>query len=199
MKRLSLVLQCLIIAAVAGVAQSDNLRLTIDNSKPYVYIRFDHLGQRKPISEREMTCGIWLRIANNSRVPISVRTFDPGTPDPGIGLMHEVVKVVAPIGAGPSSSVRDLEASGPPIGYDLDVGSRTVIAPGRDLLFAVPADHVNPKWYIRVRFEFDLPETKSGRQPYCFVEFGWADLQPPVRSAIDKIRDGKCPQSVDGR
>ncbi len=192
MKMLPLVLECIIAAAIAQAAQSINYRMVIDTAKPYVYIRFDHLGERKPISEDEMACGLWLRMTNNSRVPISVRTFDPGTRDPGVGLMHEVVQVVVPIGPQVPPSGR--EASQPPAGYDLDVGSRTVIRPGQEVLFSVPANHVGPRWYLRVRFELELPPTNSGRQPYSLVEYGWADLPATVRSSIGMIRDGKCPQ-----
>ena len=191
MNILSLVLQCIIAAAIAQAAQSGNSRTVIDNGKPYVYIRLDHLGERKPISEDEMACGLWLRMTNNSRVPIRVRTFDPGTPDPGVGLMHEVVRVVVPIGPGEPPIARG--ALQPPVGYDLDVGSPTVIRPGQEVLFSVPANHIDPRWYLRVRFELELPPPKSGRQPYSFVEYGWADLPSTVRSFIGMIRDGKCP------
>lgn len=197
MKMLSLVLQCIIAAAIAQAAQSSNFRIVIDNAKPYVYIRLDHLGERKPISEVEMACGLWLRMTNNSRVPISVRTFDPGTPDPGVGLMHEVVRVVVPIGSGAPPSAR--EALQPPVGYDLDVGSRAVIRPGQEVLFSVPANHIDPRWYLRVRFELELPPPKSGRQPYSFVEYGWADLPATVRSSMGMIRDSKCPQRQGNR
>lgn len=194
MKEVYRLLQGLILAMAPGMAQGSDLNLAIDPAKPYVHIQFDRLGERKPISENEISCGLWLRFSNNSRIPISVRTFDPGTPDPGIGLMHEVVRVVAPVGFGTSPGDRVTTGSAPPVGYEMDVGSRTVIPSGRHLLFGVPADHVDPKWYLRVRFEFEIAQPRSGRQPYSFVEFGWADLPPRVRSSIGMIRGGKCPK-----
>ena len=88
----------LVLTTSAVMAQAGNQNLAIEPDKPYVYIQLDHLGDRKPIDENEISCGLWLRLSNNSRIPIGVRTFDPGTKDPGVGLMHEVVRVLTPVG-----------------------------------------------------------------------------------------------------
>ena len=148
----------LILATLVATAQGSQASLPIDTTKPYAYIQFDRLGERQPLSENEIACGLWLRLSNNSRIPISVRVFDPGTSDPGIGLAHEVVKVSIPAWGAKSETDRPPDRSEPPVGYLLGVGSRRVVQPGRELLFAIPANHIDARWYLRVQFEFELPE-----------------------------------------
>jgi hypothetical protein len=163
-------------------AQNQNSSFVIDSSRPCVYIEFQRVAKRKPLSDEEVSTGVWLHLKNNSRVPIRVMTFDPGTGDQETGVMDEVVQVNSPVGFGPSGNQAQpvtFEAAGSPKGYSLDVGSTAVIGPGESLPFSVPLNHVGPSWYLRVRFDFDLPPTKAGRQPYSFVDFSWADI--PVK------------------
>lgn len=47
----------------------------IDPSKPYVYLKVDHIGPRTADDEHEPATGIYLRLINNCRVPITVDTF----------------------------------------------------------------------------------------------------------------------------
>lgn len=66
-------------------------------------------------------------------------------------------------------------------GYSHDVGSPATVSPGKSLLFSVPLSHVGPTWLLRIRFEFELPPVKSGRQPYAFVDFTWSDVPSKSR------------------
>ena len=90
----------------------------IDPSKPYVYLIFDHIGKREPISKHEPATGIWLRLVNNCRVPVIIATFDPGTGDPGLGVYDEIISVPAngPSVRSPSKAVESSEEQ-PPEGY----------------------------------------------------------------------------------
>src|SRR6266852_5851871 len=65
----------------------------IDPSKHYVYLKFDHVGEREPLSADETSRGLWLRFVNNCRIPVIVAIFDTGTANPGVGVYDEVVRL----------------------------------------------------------------------------------------------------------
>ncbi len=44
----------------------------IDSTKPYVYLEMDHIGRRNALLSGESEQGIWLRLHNNSNVPITI-------------------------------------------------------------------------------------------------------------------------------
>jgi hypothetical protein len=76
-------------------ARAQNLAtndFVVDKSKPYVYLRFDHVGPRKPVQDGEGNVGLWIRVVNNCRIPIVLQSFSmpPGTA--GVGLFDEVVE-----------------------------------------------------------------------------------------------------------
>jgi hypothetical protein len=169
----------LMFALGPAFAQESPINLAIDPSKPYVEIVLDHAGKRRPLSEFEAPTGLWLRLKNNSRIPIRVTTFEPGTTDPGIGIADEVLASEPSRAMNQQQSSRLRIAAGK--GYSFDVGSPAVIGPGRSLLFSVPLDHVGPDRYFRIRFEFGLPPVSAGRQPYSFVDFTWSDVPREVR------------------
>src|SRR5580658_7716336 len=168
MIRLALVL----LIAITVFAQKATLPFVIDGTKPYVYLKFDHTGPRKPVFEGEVREGLWLRLVNNSRIPIRVGTFDPGT-DEGMGVIHEVVALR-------SSLYATTEPSKPPEGYDMEVHSVEVLPPGKSILFSVPLNHVGPKWYLRVQFTLAVSADLGG-QPYSYADFFWEHLPTVVR------------------
>jgi hypothetical protein len=182
--RLATVLTVVILALPQLAAQPSNNGFLIDASMPFVQIIFDHAGNRRPLSEFEPPFGLWLRLKNNSRIPIRVVTFQPGTSDPGVGVADEVMAIKSsemvmrsPDEAGQSSTARITAGKG----YSRDVGSPATIAPRESVLFSVPLNHVGPTWFLRIQFEFDLPPVKFGRQPYAYVDFTWSDVPPTVR------------------
>lgn len=150
-------------------------QFVINRAEPYVYIKFDHVGKRKPATEGEESEGLWLRLVNNCNLPISVLTFDLGTGDPGVGVPYSVV----PISGFRGPSEDQLKTM--PHGYASDVGTSAKIPPGGNLLFSIPLDRVTPQWYIRVRFDFALPGPKEGYNPYSLVDFTWEDMPDRYR------------------
>src|SRR5271169_768657 len=70
----------------------------IDPNRPYVYLKFDHVGPGIPRDESEPKMRIWVRLMNNCRVPIVVS--ENGTPDGSPKeerqIMYEVVPTVVP-------------------------------------------------------------------------------------------------------
>jgi len=185
MKSISIPTAAALFAVWGATFQLPGQEFVIDQTKPYVYIKFDHLGTRAPILEGESPKGLWLRLVNNCRVPVSVLARDTGTRDPGVVINDEVVPSdIAPapilIGPEPNSSHRD--KAKPPEGYDFHVGSRTMIRPGETLLFSVPANHVRPSWFLRVTFTLE-PLKSHIPQPSSQAAFTWADLPEQFRQA----------------
>jgi hypothetical protein len=152
-------------------------QFVIDNSKPYVYIKFDHIGDRKPVKDGESSRGLWLRLVNNRYLPIKVRTFGFGTGDPGVGVDFDVVR------RGIHIISNDEPRGEPPFGYVTENADEVTILPKKDLLFSVPAESVTKAWYIQVRFNFDLPEPKHGYHPYGVADFTWWDTPEEIRSS----------------
>jgi hypothetical protein len=124
-------------SAAATPAQISPRNFEIDASKPYVYIRFDHLGHRKPVNDGESAKGLWLRLVNNCRLPIQVSALGPGTGDPGVALNFEVVPNAGRF-APDAEQKKQM-----PFGYAADIGTLVTIPPRGDLLFSVPAESVS--------------------------------------------------------
>jgi hypothetical protein len=170
--------------AASGLAQLSAKNFEIDKSKPYVYIKFDHLGDRKPANDWESTKGLWLRLVNNCRLPIGISVLGLGTGDPGVAVNFEVVPTAGR--DAPDSEQRKKM----PFGYAADIGTLMTIPPKGDLLFSVPAESVTKQWYIEVRFGFVLPKPKSinhqpseNYEPYSVVDFTWYMLPEQYRKS----------------
>jgi hypothetical protein len=165
-----------------AVAQISSSNFEIDDTKPFVYLKFDHLGSRKPVNDSESSKGLWLRLVNNCRLPISISVLDPGTGDPGVIVNYEVVPV-------PGWNVPDSEQRKKmPFGLEADIGTLVTISPGGSLLFSVPAESVTAQWYIQVRFDFVFPAPKSRNyqpsgnyEPYSVADFTWYNIPEKYR------------------
>lgn len=154
------------VAIVLALGQPD--RFTLDPSRPFVYVKFDHFGSRKPIRQGEESKGLWLRLVNNCRLPIIVTGFDLGTGELGIGLNYEVHAM-------PGADA-PREESARAEGYSFHVGSPVVVAPGKDVMFSIPANHVSQTKYIELEFRFKLASPRSGEHPRGVVAFEWSGL-----------------------
>jgi hypothetical protein len=152
-------------------------QFVIDSSKPYVYVIFDHIGNRKPAAEDEEVEGMWLRLVNNCNLSITTMTFDLGTGERGLGVNYSVVPV---LGLRRPSEERIKKM---PKGYSFHIGTFARIPPGGSLLFSIPFDRVSPEWYIQLRFDFLLPGPKEGYNPYSLVDFSWEDIPERFRTA----------------
>ncbi len=172
------------IATVALAAQNAGHSFTIDKSKPYVYLKFDHIADRRPLSHDEVSKGLWLHLVNNCRLPIIVAVFNPGTADAGTGVFDAVVPLGDTMGlplAGPAESPKPTEHPKPPEGYSSEVFSTRTVAPRGDLLFSVPLNHVSPWWHMQIMFNFDVGDGGHGSEPYSVVSFYWQDIPEKLR------------------
>jgi hypothetical protein len=184
MKRLSV---CFFLLAVSNLfAQNGSVQdFVIDQSKPYVYLKFDHIGPRKPVQEGEGDTGIWLRVVNNCRIPIVFVSL------PGIGLVDEVVDTepIFPFASSPEDEKEHQrheqlrKQKQKPTGYIYDVYGVARVQPGKDLLFSVPLTHVDidGDWYMRVKFALDLNSSSIAVGPFTYLPFDKWDIPKEFR------------------
>lgn len=157
------------------------VQLARDPKKPFVYIEFDHSGARPPQTPNEPLRGLWLRLTNNSTLPIVVRIHS-SLDDPNMTILDDVVTPQSRtiINSG------DLSFGPMPNGYAsaAHVSSSQAIAPGKSVLFSVPVNHVSPGWFLQVPFQFELPPVEHGaNQPVCYVPFTWDDIPEEARKS----------------
>ena len=158
-------------------AQTRLPSLAINPERPYVYLEFTRVGARQPLTEGEGNLGIWIRLHNNSIYPIGVDTYHVDSSKSEIALRHAVASV------GPPTIPSRI-----PVGYDTaDVGSTVTLKSGGSLLFSVPAEHVGPDWYVRIRFEFELSRAPKGRTPTMFADFVWTDIPVDRQKALRPV------------
>jgi hypothetical protein len=198
--------------------------ISLNNPKlPFVYIVFDHIGTGVPQFDSEPPTRVWLRLANNSSMPISVRaqSIPTGRPRGEIGVGDQIVWVggiglCGTYGEHPElPSVEPLVEPGQktaktneqkvekaptkdeppgctdprPTGY-LEIPeyplSKIVIAPGKDVLFSVPVNHIalSGFWNIEIPFLFEsLPsntrlggDSNLGGKFSASVQYGVNDI-----------------------
>jgi hypothetical protein len=151
----------------------------IDHSKPYVYLKFDHIGPRKPVQDGEGDTGIWLRVVNNCRIPIVFVSFNMPTGNPGVGLMDEVLDTEPMMQiyysaeeekeAQRQEQLRKLKQK--PTGYTFETAGVVRVQPGKEILFSVPLNHVDDDWYMRVKFALDLNGSSVSVGPFTYLPF----------------------------
>lgn len=110
----------------------------------------DHSGPSQPLEPDEPSQGLWLRLVNNSVLPIFMRVHSP-LADPTMTILEDIV--TPRIRTMPRTGFVDY---GPmPHGYATasDVTSILTLNPGESVLFSVPVNHVAPGWFLQVAFQ----------------------------------------------
>ena len=110
----------LLFAVNLGAQETPHPQFVLDAKKPYVYLEYDHVGQRKPLGEDESNHGLWLKFVNNCRLPVTIWTLSGESTNPGITVEDEVVPVSGVWGVGEPP-----ETISPPI-------STTLVPPGQN-------------------------------------------------------------------
>lgn len=185
MMRLVFCLLCFLPQGIMSQNATAVRSIAIDPSRPYIDIVYESSGKRVPVFEGEGDAGIWLRLRNNSVVPIKVHTLHRPNANPGSLLVHEVANERG-------SPVMNLAGARPaiakPLGYSApDVLSDEDVEPAGSLLFSVPVSHVTRRWSVRIEVFLPQPTGGPGKQPRTFVEFDWAALPHKAREAADAV------------
>lgn len=157
----------------SGRTSAPSSGFVIDENRPYVYLRFDHMGTGVRFSDDEPTTRVWLRFVNNCSVGIVLRTFGvpKGSLKDEVGVIHYVVQdepiltVTSDIDPPHDESSASPETAKMPTGYDAEVSSAARISPGNSLLFSIPVTHLSKSWHIEIPYMFDIPHGKEPRQP----------------------------------
>jgi len=181
-----------LLMGIGVLAQDKPQDFVLDAAKPYAYLKFDRIADRKPLSSDEISRGLWLRLVNNCRIPIEIEIFNPGTGDPGVGVYDDIILThsnvgyhLGKFGEQGKTSKADASTAQPPKGYSApEVVSTTMIAPGASLLFSVPLNHVGPTWRLQVNFTLAPPESKTVQQPKNILSFGMYDLPPDYQREV---------------
>jgi hypothetical protein len=187
MKQLSVILFLLLGANV--FAQNKSVQsFVLDQSKPYVYLKFDHIGPRKPLRNGEGNTGLWLRVVNNCRIPIVFLGSDASPGEPGVSLMDEVVEkepmlqIYSPEEEDEIQRREKLrESKYRPEGYSSETSGVVRVQPGTDILFSVPLNHVDDNWYMRVKFALDLKNSSVAVGPFTYLPFYEWDIPKELR------------------
>lgn len=164
-----------LLSANAQAVQKTVVRNTapkIVTSKPGVFITFERFGKRTPVSEGESDNGVWLRLHNNMRYPISFCIFGlsaestlPTKPEENtqIGLYYDVV-----LNARSETDNRPLPVV--PLGYPLLSCQEFELKSGKSLLFSVPKEHLAEELSIKISYSYGWEETGEDN-PTHFVYF----------------------------
>jgi hypothetical protein len=177
-------LAAVIYGGVAYSQTANSASISLDPSRPYVQIVFDHFGKRTPVFEDEPSVGVWLRLYNNCVLPIKVNVISGENRNSGLLVAHEVIEGRSSILTVRGQPVQRLKK---PIGYEIaDVVNSREIEPGSDLLFSIPLTHVTRRWSIRVEVTLVHATVANARQPRTFVDFDWSGLSAKAREAADR-------------
>jgi hypothetical protein len=153
----------------------------LDQSKPFAYLQFDHIGPRKPLQGGEGAKGLWLRAINNCRIPIVFRGHNAPEGDAGFNLDDEVIpkEPMLQIFSTPQEGAeierkrreRDRELKHKPQGYESEVFGGIRVDPGKDILFSLPLSHVGEYWFMRVKFALDVGGSSNSLGPFTSLDF----------------------------
>jgi hypothetical protein len=176
MRRLSFPF-CVLLAANVFAQNRGAQDFVIDQSNPYVYLKFDHIGPRKPVRTGEDNMGLWIRVVNNCRIPIVFTGFSMPAGEIGVGLMDEVVDAEPTLQvsstAEEAKKIRQRErlrkSKHKPTGYSSETAGIFRVQPGADILFSVPLNHVDDDWYLRVKFALELDKSSASIGPFTYL------------------------------
>jgi WD40 repeat protein len=147
-----------------------------------VFIKFSHFGEATSPSETRLAetgrpnkslirqdeseaTGIWLRLHNNSRLPINLETESIYLPTENkCGYRTSTGKFFDGLCQGSEIGIQFsvLDAKGNPIRYGFDFGGISMLPPNTSVLFSVPRELLRERKSIVVRYQF-LNEDVKGK------------------------------------
>jgi hypothetical protein len=154
--------------AVSIEAQTGFVR---DANRPFVYLKFDHIGTGIRRSDGEPSSRIWLHFVNNCNVQVVLHAYGvpDGSPAGEVGVMDNVV-VDPPMLTITSDKGPAIRHDRPqmPSGYVNEVSGVIRVEPGGSVLFSVPTNHLGAEdagWHMEVPFWFAAPKGSGPRDP----------------------------------
>jgi hypothetical protein len=182
---------CLLVflcGAILPSTSQNSVDFILDKSKPYVYLNFDHIGPRKPLTDGEAGIGLWLRVENNCQIPIVLQSADAPQGEPGVTLFDEVLanepfleitsETAEEIAAREQARLEALKRK--PAGYSTETSGVVRVQPGKSILFSVPLNHVSNEWFLRVKFALDLKSSSVAVGPFTYLDFHKFDIPKEV-------------------
>jgi hypothetical protein len=157
-------------------------QFVIDTNRPFVYLQFEHVGQSDSKCYDEPTDRVWLRLVNNSAVPI--RIMASGAPEDcpydEVRIMYEVIpdreslviaegaSVPVPPLSFPATSAPEqelpaidssdrLDSEEMPGGYMFDVGSEIRILPGKSIRVSFPVNSLGRRRQHGKNWHVEIP------------------------------------------
>jgi WD40 repeat protein len=150
---------------VAHIArEKEQARLADLENQAYanqVYIKFDHYGDMTPLGQQSAgnATAIWLRLHNDSPLPVSVPTQSMYLPNPK--CFHQFSSGEKILGLCDNREIGvwlGLEdKDGQPLPFGFDFGSSAILLPGNSVFFAVPIDVLRDGRAIRFGVKFQKP------------------------------------------
>lgn len=196
--------------------ERENARLADIENEPYrdkVYITFDHYGDMTPLGEQRIAesdtstkskvkksapdaNAIWLRLHNDSPLPVSVPTQSMYLPNRK--CFREFPNGQKLFGLCDNREISvwlGLEdKDGKPIPYGFDFGSSVILLPGKSALFAVPSEILSAGKAIRFSFSFQKPNDEKE-----IGNYGTDKVLRFRESDLPKSKSGGKDLSVFGR
>jgi hypothetical protein len=142
--------------------------LRLRKDMPTVYITFERAGKRKPLEQGESDQGVWLRLRNNTRWPLTL-------------AMNGVPKEY-----GDAALFYDVLSEGKVVVEGrCHVCSSNQLHPGGSLLFSLPREDLVKGRAIRVKFSYGWEhpdDVFAEREPQHFVYFYSSKLPPQLQA-----------------
>ncbi|MCM3873100.1 MAG: WG repeat-containing protein [Pyrinomonadaceae bacterium] len=112
--------------------------------------------------------GVWLRLRNNSPLPISFRTDSFYLPRPTCGVRLSNGKNGPGLCDGREVSIQYQieDASGKPVPWGIDVSSMSILPPGASVLFSAPLAHLQNSRVISIAYNFEKENDKHELEAY---------------------------------
>lgn len=120
--------------------------LKIIESRPSVYITFDHRGKQEPLFEGETNERIWLRLNNNTKLKLFLCEFSVDKEYGDRGLFYKVERF---------SFFQEYENVKIPDGYGkIDTCDVFTLRSGKSILFSLPKEHLSKGLSIKTQFYY---------------------------------------------
>lgn len=188
----------LFVGGCATPPTADFKGFAIDSARPYLEIAYDHIGPRQPVRDGESSIGLWLLFRNNCPYNVELPALSAANPNDGHLLQYEI-DVSRPLDAPvitekgqPQQDLKDISdvaALKPALGYRqlTHTGPVVQLAPGEDVLFSIPIEHLSRRVSLQVHPRIEFPPIAGKNQPITVVEFTWNGLPADVVRDWDRL------------